>query len=145
MEIYTIGFTKKSAEEFFGILKENGIKLVIDVRLNNTSQMAGFTKKDDLRYFLRELCGADYLHLPNLAPTQEILDGFRRKEIGWADYETRFLGLLSHRKTEETLDKALFSSPAVLLCSEVSPDKCHRRLVAEYLRDKWGEVRIVHL
>jgi uncharacterized protein (DUF488 family) len=145
MEIYTIGFTKKSAEEFFEILRQNGIKLVMDIRLNNTSQMAGFTKKDDLKYFVRELCGADYVHDPNLAPTQEILDGFRRKEIGWADYETRFLGLLSDRKTEETLDKALFSSPAVLLCSEVSPDKCHRRLVAEYLRDKWGEVRIVHL
>jgi len=145
MEIYTIGFTKKSAEEFFELLRKNEIKLVLDIRLNNTSQMAGFTKKDDLRYFAREICGAEYIHEPNLAPTQEILDDIRHKKIGWEEYETRFTKLLKGRKIEKTLDKALFSKRTVLLCSEASADQCHRRLVAEYLRDKWGDVEIVHL
>ncbi|HDS29539.1 MAG TPA: DUF488 domain-containing protein [Firmicutes bacterium] len=145
MEIYTIGFTKKSAEEFFEILRKNGIKLVIDVRLNNTSQMAGFTKKDDLMYFVRELCGADYVHNPDLSPTQEILDGIRKKKIDWNEYETLFNQLLEERKIGETLDEELFSRPAVLLCSEATADQCHRRLVAEYLKGKWKDVTIVHL
>ena len=145
MEIYTIGFTKKSAEEFFELLRKNGIQLVLDIRLNNTSQMAGFTKKDDLRYFAREICGAEYIHDPNLAPTQEILDDIRHKKISWEEYETRFTRLLKERKIEKTLDKALFSKRTVLLCSEASADQCHRRLVAEYLRDRWGDVEIVHL
>lgn len=145
MEIYTIGFTKKSAEEFFEILKKAGIGLVLDIRLNNTSQMAGFTKRNDLEYFVREICDADYIHDTNLAPTQDILDRFRKKEIGWEEYEAEFLELLKDRKIEDTLDKKIFSKPTVLLCSEPTADSCHRRLVAEYLRDKWEQIEIVHL
>lgn len=145
MEIYTIGFTKKSAEQFFGALRKAGIKRLVDIRLNNSSQLAGFTKQDDLAFFLREICGAEYTHKLILAPTKEILDGFKKKKITWDEYESRFKSLLSERKVEESIDKELFGIPTVLLCSEPRPDKCHRRLVAEYLRDNWTDLRITHL
>mgnify|MGYP000147264967 CR=1 FL=1 len=145
MEIYTIGFTKKSAKEFFNALRKAGIKRLIDIRLSNSSQLAGFAKRDDLAFFLRELCDAEYMHKPILAPTKEILDGYKKKIIGWEEYEQRFKKLMADRKVEEVIDKDLFNVPAVLLCSEPKPDKCHRRLVAEYLRDKWGGLKIIHL
>jgi len=145
VEIYTIGFTQKSASEFFETLKRAGIKRLIDVRLNNKSQLAGFTKRDDFEYFLKELCGAEYLHEPLLSPPKDMLDAFRKKQLSWEDYERRFVALLNERKVEEAVDKQLFDVPAVLLCSEPEADNCHRRLVAEYLRGKWGDVRIVHL
>lgn len=145
MDIYTIGFTKKSAEEFFHILKEAGIKRLIDIRLNNSSQLAGFTKQDDLAFFLREICGAEYLHQPMLSPTKEIMDGYKKNGITWEEYERRFTALLNERRVEEILDKALFDTPTVLLCSEPKADKCHRRLVAEYLKEKWGGIAIIHL
>jgi uncharacterized protein (DUF488 family) len=145
VEIYTIGFTKKSAEQFFGALRKAGIKRLVDIRLNNSSQLAGFTKQDDLAFFLREICGAEYTHQLILAPTKEILDGYKKKKITWDEYERRFKSLLSDRKVEEKIDKELFGIPTVLLCSEPKPEKCHRRLVAEYLGDKWGDVRVIHL
>lgn len=145
MEIYTIGFTKRTAASFFGALREKGIKRLIDVRLNNSSQLAGFTKREDLPYFLEELCGAEYLHEPLLAPTQEILDAYKKKGAKWSDYEERFLALLAERRVEDRIDRALFEVPTVLLCSEPTPEHCHRRLVAEYLRGRWGDVQIVHL
>jgi uncharacterized protein (DUF488 family) len=145
MEIYTIGFAKKKAEEFFGALRKVGIKRLIDVRLNNTSQLAGFTKKDDLKFFLRELCDAEYIHEPLLAPTPEILISYKKKKISWQEYEKRFLDLLAERRVEEKIDQNLFSGPIVLLCSELKADKCHRRLAAEYLRSKWSDVEIQHL
>jgi uncharacterized protein (DUF488 family) len=145
VEIYTIGFTKKSAEQFFGTLRRAGIKRLIDIRLNNSSQLAGFTKQDDLAFFLREICGAEYSHQLFLAPTKEILDGYKKKKITWDEYETRFSLLLSERKVEERIDKGLFEVPTVLLCSEPRAEKCHRRLVAEYLSDKWGSVSVIHL
>ena len=145
MEIYTIGFTGKTAAEFFGALRQARIARLIDVRLNNSSQLAGFTKRADLPFFLRELCNAEYVHQPLLAPSKEILAGFRKKQITWEDYERQFLELLAERKIEAALDKAAFAVPAVLLCSEPTPEHCHRRLVAEYLREKWGDVDIVHL
>jgi len=145
MEVYTIGFTKKSAEEFFGLLRQAGIKRLIDVRLSNTSQLSGFAKRDDLRYFLSELCGAEYLHEPILSPTKDILDAYSKKTISWDEYQTRFLALLDERDAEKIVDKRDFDVPTVLLCSEPEADYCHRRLVAEYLRAKWGDVRIVHL
>jgi len=145
VEIYTIGFTKKSAAEFFEILRRAGIRRLIDVRLNNTSQLAAFTKRDDLRYFLAELCGADYYHHPELSPTKEILDAYKKKVMPWGEYEERFLGLLHERKVDQTLHKTFFDLPAVLLCSEPTAEHCHRRIVAEYLRAKWPEVKIVHL
>ena len=145
MEIYTIGFARKSAEQFFGALRNAGIKRLIDIRLNNTSQLAGFTKRDDLKYFLKELCGADYIHEPLLAPTSEILSSYKKKMISWEEYENLFLNLLADRKIEEKIDQNLFHGPAVLLCSESKADRCHRRLVAEYLRSKWGNFQIIHL
>ena len=145
MEIYTIGFTGKTAAEFFGALRQAGIARLIDVRLNNASQLAGFTKRADLAFFLRELCNADYIHQPLLAPSKELLTAFRKKQISWEEYEPRFRALLAERKAEDAIDRGIFSVPAVLLCSEPTPEHCHRRLVAEYLREKWGDVDIVHL
>ena len=145
MEIYTVGFTKKTAEQFFGLLKANGIRRLLDVRLNNTSQLASFAKRDDLAYFLRELCGADYVHETLLAPTQALLDAYRKNGGGWADYETEFLTLMAARKIEAHLNKLLFDPRTVMLCSEATAEHCHRRLVAEYLREKWGDVKIIHL
>jgi uncharacterized protein (DUF488 family) len=145
VEIYTIGFTKKSAEQFFDALRKSGIKRLIDIRLNNSSQLAGFTKQEDLAFFLRKICGAEYMHQLILAPTKEILDGYKKGGITWEEYERRFNSLLTKRKVEEKIDKELFSAPTVLLCSEPRPEKCHRRLVAEYLSKKWGNVDIRHL
>lgn len=115
------------------------------MRLNNVSQLAGFTKRDDLAFFLREVCGAEYVHEPLLAPTQAMLDSYKKAKGAWEDYETKFLGLMAERKIEEKIDKALFNVPAVLLCSEPTPENCHRRLVVEYLQEKWGDLRCTHL
>ena len=145
MEIYTIGFTKRTAAEFFETLKRAGIKRLIDVRLNNTSQLAAFAKRDDLAYFLKEICGAEYLHRPDLSPTQEILDAYKKKVMPWEEYEDRFVVMLEERGVEHGVAKRLFDVPTVLLCSEPTADRCHRRIVAEYLAARWGEVRIVHL
>lgn len=144
MRIFTIGFTKKSAEEFFSTLGRSGAKRLVDVRLNNVSQLAGFAKKDDLRYFLRAICGMDYVHLPALAPTQQLLDAYKKEKGEWAAYEHGFLALMKERAIETSLEREMFSD-ACLLCSEAEPEHCHRRLVAEYLREKWGDVAIVHL
>ena len=145
MEVYTIGFTQRSAESFFGVLRAAGVKRLVDIRLNNTSQLAGFAKRDDLAFFLKELCGAEYLHEPRLAPTEEILDAVKKGKGSWAEYERSFLGLMAERRVEESLPRDLFAVPTVLLCSEPKPARCHRRLVAEYLSLKWGGIQPVHL
>jgi uncharacterized protein (DUF488 family) len=145
MEACSIGFTKKTAEQFFTLLRGAGIRRLLDVRLNNVSQLAGFTKREDLQFFLKEVCGADYRHEPLLAPTQEMLDEYKKNKGPWQDYETRFLALMADRRIEDTLDRSLFSVPTVLLCSEPTAEHCHRRLVLEYLRDKWGDLTVTHL
>jgi len=145
MEVYSIGFTQKTAEQFFGILKRAGIGRLLDVRLNNVSQLAGFTKREDLRFFVKEILGAEYLHEPLLAPTQDILDAYKKEKGGWAEYAAKFLALMAERKVEERIDRALFSIPTALLCSEPTADQCHRRLVLEYLKEKWGDMEITHL
>ena len=145
MEVFTIGFTKKTAEEFFGILRRHHIKRLLDVRLNNISQLAGFTKRDDLEFFLREVCGADYMHEPLLAPTQEMLDRYKKGKGRWQDYEKKFLALMAERKIEVRVDQALFATSTVLLCSEPTAENCHRRLVVEYLQSKWGNLTCKHL
>jgi len=143
--LYTIGFTKKKAAYFFGELKRAGVKRVLDVRLNNVSQLAGFAKRDDLAYFLKQLGDMDYAHLTELAPTQAMLDAYKKHKGEWAVYESEFLNLMARRQIEKTLDKATLDG-GCLLCSEDKPHHCHRRLVAEYLRGKWGsEVRVTHL
>jgi uncharacterized protein (DUF488 family) len=145
VEVYSIGFTKKTAEQFFGLLKNTGIRRLLDVRLNNVSQLAGFSKREDLQYFLRAICGAEYMHEPLLAPTKEMLDDYKKKKGSWAEYERAFLALLAERRIEDKLDRLLFAAPTVLLCSEPTPNNCHRRLVLEYLQDKWPELTIHHL
>jgi len=142
--IYTMGFTKKSAEDFFTLLKNAGVRRVIDVRLNNVSQLAGFSKRPDLEYFLGEIGDIGYVHLPELAPTQELLDEYRNKKGSWSAYEAKFLRLVSARTIEDRVSQDLLAG-SCLLCSEAEPDRCHRRLVAEYLKEKWGDVSIVHL
>lgn len=145
MEIFTIGFTQKSAESFFRLLREAGIKRLLDVRLNNKSQLAAFTKQEDLAFFLRELCGADYLHEPMLAPTPEMLDAYKKHKGSWQVYEQSFLALMAERRIEERLDRRLFEVPTVLLCSEPTAEQCHRRLVLDYLQTKWPDLTVVHL
>ena len=145
MEIYSIGFTQKSASGFFGALKAHGIERLLDVRLNNTSQLAGFAKASDLPYFLHEICGTDYEHEPLLAPTQEILDAFKKRKGAWDVYVDAYLGLIRSRKVESVLSPDSFKRKTVLLCSEPTAEQCHRRLALEYLQKHWGGVTIVHL
>jgi len=144
VSLFTIGFTKKTAEKFFILLMGAGVKRVIDIRLNNVSQLAGFAKRDDLRYFLRAIGGIDYLYCPDMTPTQQILDDFKKNKGSWPDYERDFLALLEARKVETKITPEALHE-GCLLCSEESPQQCHRRLVAEYLRAKWGDVHITHL
>lgn len=144
MKIYTIGFTKTSAESFFTRIQKAGVKKLIDVRLNNVSQLAGFAKKNDLRYFLKTICGIEYAHRPELAPTQEMLEAYKKEGGQWADYEKRFLELMASRRVEQIIPRDAVDE-ACLLCSEDKPHHCHRRLVAEYLKDKWIDLEIAHL
>lgn len=143
MKIYTIGFTKTSAEGFFTRLMKSGAKKLVDVRLNNISQLAGFAKRDDLRYFTKQICGLGYEHVPKLAPTQDILDEYKKNGGAWDVYENKFLDLMAKRHIED-IDRQQLDG-GCLLCSEDKPHHCHRRLVAEYLRNKWADVEIVHL
>ena len=145
INLYTIGFTKKKAEYFFRKLEQSGIKRVLDVRLNNVSQLAGFAKKDDLVYFLRQLAGVKYTHLTELAPTQDMLDAYKKHKGDWAVYEKQFLELMAQRRIEDCISKETLDG-GCLLCSEDKPHHCHRRLIAEYLQKKWGdEIRVTHL
>lgn len=148
MKIYTIGFTKKSAKDFFNTLKKNNISRLVDIRLNNASQLAGFSKGADLKYFLKELCQIDYTHDINLAPTKEILDDYKKHKITWTQYENRFNDLLTNRNIISSLNSYLKEPGAIcLLCSESTPENCHRRLVAEYVEKHFSDldIEIIHL
>ena len=145
MQIFTIGFTKKGAERFFGLLEDAEVERLLDVRLRNRSQLAGFAKRDDLRFFLDQLLDIDYEHSEVLAPTEELLNAWRDDEIVWQTYEDRFWELLNERAVETELDSGSFEKLTVLLCSEHEPDHCHRRIVAEYLDEEWRGVDITHL
>ena len=146
MEIFTIGFTKTTAQDFFDRLRRNRIERLLDVRLNNRSQLAGFAKRDDLAYFLEEILGATYEHAPLLAPTPELLDAYKKTaEMPWEEYEAKFLELMSDRRIDEAMDRDEFEQRTVLLCSEDKPTHCHRRLVAEYLAQRWQNADVVHL
>jgi uncharacterized protein (DUF488 family) len=144
VKIFTIGFTNKKAQEFFEKLRAAGVKRVVDVRLNNISQLAGFSKKDDLKYFLRAIAGIDYVHLPELAPTKDLLDAYKKYKGDWSVYENEFLELMERRRIETSLAMDLVDN-ACLLCSEDKPHHCHRRLVAEYLQRHWPQVAVQHL
>ncbi len=144
MKVFTIGFTRKSAQHFFDSLRKSGAKRVVDVRLNNLSQLAGFAKREDLAFFLKEMCGMDYVHAIDLAPTQGMLDEYKKLKGDWDTYEKRFLDLMAKRKIEERIPKEVMEE-GCLLCSEDKPHHCHRRLVAEYLNQHWGNLEIRHL
>jgi uncharacterized protein (DUF488 family) len=144
MRVATIGFTKKPAAEFFGLLRASGATTLIDVRLNNVSQLAGFSKRDDLTYFLRELCGMEYRHELQLAPTQGLLDAYRKHGMPWPEYEASFRSLLFERHVDTTVTREQIDG-SVFLCSEPTAHRCHRRVVAEYLSEVWGDLEIVHL
>lgn len=145
IQLYTIGFTQKGAKRFFALLKESGAKRLIDVRLNNVSQLAGFAKRDDLKFFVQEICHMDYVHIPELAPTKDILDAYKKHGGDWQVYEDKFFQLMEKRSIEKTIRPEIIDK-ACLLCSEHKPHHCHRRLVAEYLNEKWGgNILIKHL
>ena len=145
MRLYTIGFTKKPAERFFGLLREHGVGRLVDVRLHPGGQLAGFAKQADLRYFLDRLAGCDYHHMPELAPTDDILSGYRR-DRDWNRYVRRFEALMDERGVPGSLDRDVFAERGCcLLCSEATPERCHRRLVAERLTGAWDGVEVVHL
>jgi uncharacterized protein (DUF488 family) len=140
--VYTIGFTQTSAEKFFGRLVAAGVRNVLDVRLHNTSQLAGFAKADDLAFFLNRIGGIGYTHMPILAPDDDMLADYKKRKGLWADYEVRFLNLMSRRKIESMIDPTVFQG-ACLLCSEHTPHHCHRRLVCDYLNSKWDNRLLV--
>lgn len=144
MKVSTIGFTRKSAQRFFELLRESGTRRIVDVRLRNGSQLAGFAKKADLAWFARELCGIDYVHVPYLAPTQELLSDYRQGRVSWGTYEKRFVDLMKARRIESVLSRDVVDN-GCLLCSEDQPHHCHRRLVAKYLKEHWGDLEIEHL
>lgn len=145
MTIYTLGFTGKTAEQFFGLIRRHKIKRLFDIRLHNSSQLAGFTKKENLSWLLGELCHCEYIHDLNLAPDWELFDDIKKNRITWREYERRYLALIGSRKIEQTLEESSFARPTVLLCSEPTAENCHRRLLIEYLQRHWSDVTAVHL
>ncbi len=145
VNVSTIGFTKSNAEQFFERLLNAGVKKVIDVRLHNTSQLAGFAKADDLAYFLKKIGGIEYVHQSLLAPVDSILKAYKKEKGDWSVYQGQFLNLMADRKIESRLRPEMFEG-ACLLCSEATPHHCHRRLVCEYLNEKWdGRLQVRHL
>lgn len=144
--LFTIGFTKKNARKFFTLLKEAGVKKLVDIRINNASQLAGFAKGQDLEFFVKEICGADYVHMTELAPTKELLKDYQEKKIDWESYTTTFNRILKERHISERYNVKDFDN-SCFLCTEDTPEKCHRRLVVEYLRNCNPDVdiKIVHL
>ncbi len=145
MDVTTIGFTKTTAENFFGRIKAAGVKRVLDVRLHNTSQLAGFAKSDDLAYFLKAICGAGYVHEPLLAPTEDIMSAFKKEKGDWNVFRNDFMGLMVERQVQDHLKPEAFDG-SCLLCSEDKPHRCHRTLVCDYLNGKWGgKLSIRHL
>lgn len=137
VRVATIGFTKSNAENFFGRLLSAQVKVVVDVRLHNTSQLAGFAKADDLAYFLDKIGGIRYVHQPLLAPTDDILKAFKKEKGDWKVYQDKFLSLMEARKIEDRFKPEMLEG-SCLLCSEATPHYCHRRLVVEYLNKKWN-------
>jgi len=145
MKLYTIGFTKKTAESFFTLLQNNGIQQIVDIRLHPGGQLSGFAKQEDLRFFLRRLANCEYSHVPILAPSQQLLSDYHT-DHNWERFAAHFESLMSERKIPGALDRSLFETRVCcLLCSEASPERCHRRLVAERLASHWSTVEVIHL
>jgi uncharacterized protein (DUF488 family) len=144
INLYTIGFTQKTAKKFFETLLNAGVTRIIDTRLNNVSQLAGFTKRSDLEYFLEKIGGIKYTHILDMAPTKEILDAYKKNNGDWEIYEKEFLKLMRERELDKKISPDILEG-SCLLCSEAKPHNCHRRLVAEYLSEKLGNINISHL
>lgn len=144
IKLLTIGFTNKSAQKFFELLKKNEVKKIIDTRINNTSQLSGFAKGSDLAYFAKAIGNMDYLHKIDFAPTKELLEKYRKGIITWEEYETEYLNLLDTRKVGNKINVEELHQNC-LLCSEHTPEKCHRRLLAEYIKAHFNNVEIIHL
>lgn len=144
INVFTVGFTRKTASEFFEKLRAAGITRVVDVRLNKVSQLAGFSKRDDLRYFLKKILDVEYVEAPLLAPTQPMLDAYKKTKGSWDTYEQNFLRLMAERQIEDKIDPSLLAG-GCLLCSEETPHHCHRRLVLDYLQKRWGNLAIKHI
>ena len=147
MNLYTIGFTQKNAQEFFSLLKYNKIELLIDIRLNNKSQLAGFTKDPDLKFFLDQILKAQYVHDIIFAPTKELLDNYKKGLISWEGYEKEYNTMISTRQIEKVFNNIVQNKfqNICLLCSEATPECCHRRLLAEYLQRLNSEINIIHI
>lgn len=146
MKLYTIGFTQKNAKKFFSLLRDNNVKAVVDIRLNNTSQLAAFAKGEDLKFFLTEFCNIDYIHDTTFAPTEELLKGYKNKKVSWGDYEKEFDRIMGMRNIKNYIAKNYADKDSIcLLCSEALPNQCHRRLVAEMFKKALDEVQIIHL
>jgi uncharacterized protein (DUF488 family) len=144
IKLYTIGFTGKPAEKFFNLLRDAGVKKIVDTRINNVSQLAGFAKGTDLKFFAKEIGNMSYEHNIDFAPTKELLSRYRDKKMTWLEYEMEYLNLLDMRKVAQKTDVEKLNEHC-LLCSEHTPEKCHRRLLAEYLKHVKGEIEIIHL
>lgn len=139
MQVYTMGFTRKNAKEFFDLISANHIEMLIDVRLNNQSQLSGFTKGKDLAFFLKEICQCAYEHELLFAPTKKILDDYKKKLIDWEEYEHEYNDLIAKRKISDIFLKKYNNYERILLlCSEPTSQNCHRRLLAEYLKKELG-------
>ena len=142
---FTIGFTKKSAEQFFELLKSNKVKQLVDVRISNGSQLAGFAKGKDLAYFVKQICGIDYKHITDFAPTKELLDRWHKETVTWAEYIEEYTAMLKQRDIIKKYGVKQFDG-SCFLCSEETPEMCHRRLLTEYMKNhSVEEVKIVHL
>ena len=144
IKLYTIGFTGKSAETFFNLLKNNAVSRIVDTRINNTSQLAGYAKAADLAFFAKSIGNMDYTHKIDFAPTKDLLADYRKKKITWDNYKIEYLNLLDSRKIADKLHVEELHQHC-LLCSEHTPDKCHRRLLAEYFQHRFGQIEIIHL
>lgn len=146
MKVFTIGFTQKNARKFFSLLRDNNVKTVVDIRLNNTSQLAAFAKGDDLNFFLTEFCNIEYIHDTTFAPTDELLKDYKNKKVSWLDYEKEFDGIMGMRNIKSYIAKNYADKNSIcLLCSEALPNQCHRRLVAEIFKDTLHDVQIINL
>jgi uncharacterized protein (DUF488 family) len=144
MNVFTIGFTQKPAERFFGLLQEARVERVLDVRRSNQSQLAGFAKRDDLRFFLATIAGIEYLHLADLAPIRALLHAYRERQLSWDEYARSYRALLVERDVLSNLPRTLVDG-GCFLCSEHLPDRCHRRLLVEHLSEHWPDLRVTHL
>ena len=142
--LLTIGFTKKTAEQFFESLKKNGVKKLVDIRINNKSQLAGFAKGVDLKYFVKEINSIPYVYITDFAPTKELLSDYQNKKIDWIGYLKIFRQIIENRQIDKKYNIKDFDN-ACFLCSEELPDKCHRRLIVEYFKEKNEDIQIVHI